>query len=198
LALLAVLAPAPSPAGQLDLQAGGYVPFEPEERDTWALSPYFGVGLSGQVGRTNLHAFVEGGWIWLDTDYGDFEPDLEDDRPAALAASKPRALEYHVFPVTVGFRVDLNREHELRRPLRLFLGAGFSTIFVHAPTPGGISETVPTYGAVLEIRPEYRAPGGLTLWVAQRVTIAAAARFDRVADLELSGATLCGGLGFRW
>jgi len=188
LAGLALLAAAPASAGQLDLQFGGHIPFEPEERQQFDASPWFGIGLSGQMGRSQLHPFIEAGWLLVRQHSDD----------VFHVSDFPSAITYDLVPVTIGMRVDLNRKPVVRSPTRLFFGAGFQTILVHATAPDGTTEDVPTYGAILEIRPEYRAPGGVTLWISQRVNVMAAAAFDLFPDLELNGAMLSGGLGFWW
>ena len=187
-ALVALVTASPASAGQFDLQFGGQVPFEPEERQQFDASPWFGAGLSGQMGQSQVHPFIEVGWLLVRQHSDD----------VFHVSDYPSAVTYDLVPVTIGLRLDLNRKPVVRSPTRLFLGAGFQTILVHATAPDGTTEDAPTYGAILEIRPEYRAPGGVTLWISQRVNVMAAAAFDLVPDLELNGATLSGGLGFWW
>lgn len=180
-----LLAAAPV-AADVRIEAGGgaFVPYDQDHREVYGSSPSFGAGISSALGENGARVFLDLAHVRGSGDELDPDPTFEG----------AGDTEYRLWPVTLGVRLDLNRTPD--QDLRLFLGFGFRTVFTHWEGAGR-SGSSPTFGGLVELRPEYRAGDRWTVWLRQRLDVLRDASYGIPwRALDYSASTLEAGLSF--
>jgi hypothetical protein len=166
------------------VEAGGgvFIPLDGYERDTFGPAGLVNVGFA--AGLTNN--------LWLTLDAGRFQASGEEfvsDDTFDLPESR-----YSGYPVTLGFRFNTSSSGE-ERPVRLYLGLGFRTLFTRYEPPFGDEHTASLMGFVTEFRPEIRLGGKTSLYLRQRfVFMGDTDHGNRTRTVEFSGSALDLGL----
>jgi hypothetical protein len=162
--------------------AGSFAPFESGQRSIFGVAPSAELGAAIPLDEGTARAFVDLNYV---RDRGREADDPTFDTPD---------LRYTAVSVSIGLDGDLVTERDARFGMRC--GFGWNTSLITFDGPDAHRESVPTFGAVLNLRPSLRFDGW-SLWMKQRVRILSDATFqssDRT--LNLSGSEVQ--LGFEW
>lgn len=186
-ALLLLPLPGPAAAGpdtRYRIEAGGgvFIPLDGDERDAFGPAGLVNLGLA--AGLTPQ--------IWLTLDAGMFGASGEEftgDDTFDLPESR-----YSGYPVTLGFRFNTSSSGE-ERPVRLYLGLGFRTLFSRYEPPFGPDHTAALMGLVTEFRPEIRLGEKTGLYLRQRFAFMGSTDHgNRTRTVDYNGSALDLGL----
>jgi hypothetical protein len=185
--VLALASPAAhgTAAASVDVEAGAgrFSAFESDHRSTYGAAPVVTLGLSARIGDGSARAFLEA--AYLAGSGSELAPD-----PTFV----PDDARYRLVPLSLGVRADLVSRAS-RSPLRFFLGVAWQTVLTSFDGPFSASERTPTQGLLLEARPQARLGSSWSLWLCQRFSVLANARYDGAqSELDYSGSLLQIGL----
>ncbi len=168
-----LLAAAPGEAWSLKVDFGGglSMPFDEDVRDQFGVSLSVAGGVAAQFPNNRGEVFVETGYT------GGSAPDLTD--PTFELADS----SYRIVPFTFGFRPNLA---PTATNLQLLLELAFQTVLVHYDDLGQRSDTSTAPGFLIGLRAEFQAADTWSVWVRQRLSAQAQARFFREFEQNFS------------
>ncbi|MBU1702344.1 MAG: porin family protein [Candidatus Eisenbacteria bacterium] len=141
-----------------DAGGGFFVPLDSGNRSAYGTGAEFSFGFSPMLSTSGTWLMFEVGYMksagheyWNDPTF-----EMPEDK-------------YWLVPIRLGVRRDVLAE-STSFPIKFCLGAGFQTILTGWKDGYGTSYKSPTFGLLLEIRPELTLSGPWGLWLSNRMT----------------------------
>ena len=179
LAFLQVLCVPDALPHAIEFSGGVHTTFDAQHRQEFGHASAFSVAYSAPLSPRDVHLIIEVGYVYntaqVDPYYLDLPPTVPD-------------AHYWLVPITLGIRTNLIPER-YQGPIGFYFGIGLSTLFTGIDQYGS-EGTATSFGGMVELRPEIRLTQGVSVWVRNRFSIAADAKYDEGGSLDFSGATL--------
>jgi len=180
----------PAVAAESELEAGGgvHVAFGSRESDVYGAAGALTLGYTRRLpppGReTDTRVFLDASYLWA----------------SGAVVNDPTFLvpeeRYWLLPLVVGIRTNFVRS-EAQQPFGLYGGFGLATVLSGYRDMNGDTHDSPSFGALFELRPEFRITDTVSLWVRDRIWVLGKIDYSDLArGLNFSGNTLEAGLGW--
>jgi hypothetical protein len=183
-------AAAPETAGsfphQVDISAGGLIPFSADQRDAYGTAGGATIGYAPRLGRGTTHLILDVGVVHSSGDEFAEDPTFEMDRAS-----------YTLYPISVGVRTNLVRDAS-EGPVYLYFGTAIQWVPLRWRASTTLSGSTSTVGALFELRPEFRVSPRWSVWVRNRITLLADTnRKSPLSQVNYSGSLFELGLSFH-
>lgn len=169
-----------------DLGGGLFVPFDKDQRTDFGSAAAFTLGAAVGLHEERTWAFLDVGFVRDSGDQLPADPTFDTDK-----------TKYRVVPITFGVRTDFVKPTTANR-VAFYGGVGWQSLLTRVEAPFGDTESTPTYGLIVELRPEIRITSRWSAWVRQRIGIIGDVEYDITPrEFSYAGSTLQAGLCWR-
>jgi hypothetical protein len=191
LVLIVLLAPvlhAPAlEAHSLEIAGGFQSSFDSDHRSVYGTTGAVSVGYAAPLWPQRSWLMFEVSYLWASGESLQYDPTF--DRPDA---------EYWVVPFVLGVRANVVPER-IQGPISFYLGLGGVSALTGFKDHLGKTYRAPTWGAMVELRPEVAVSEVFSLWARQRFTLLAEVDYDSGArNLNYSGSVFQMGLSVNF
>lgn len=170
-------------AHTIELGGGFQSNFKSDHRTEFGTAGILSLGYSLAIVPDRSRFLLEVDYLWATADQG--QPDPTFQRPES---------KYWVVPIILAVQADLVPER-VEGPLAIYLGFGGQTVLTGFTNRDGNSRREPTFGGLIELRPEITISPTLSIWARQRLSVMGNVRYPGgFGDINYSGSLVQLGL----